>query len=197
MKEIFAIQRRNSRNFAFHYFFEQFIHAFSPKWRIQCTHFVNHAAQRPYITLCIVRIVFPNFRTCIVRCSSLSVQKFLFSHFRYIQISKLSVLLSILVKQKNVRTFKISMQNIQSMQWVQPFSNLNHNFPNVSFLKELLTLFKLSDFLKEISAITILHDNAQINIILYKRFFVRYYIWMTYWSENSDFIQCIFFFFHR
>lgn len=49
------------------------LHVFGLEWRFQCDHLVNDATKTPYIAFDIVRLILPNFGTCVVGCPSLGV----------------------------------------------------------------------------------------------------------------------------
>jgi hypothetical protein len=68
--------------------------------------------------------------------------------------------------------------------------------PDLLFCEQLpVSLFR-SDNLQDVTAISVLHHNAQaVGLILEKSFFVTNYIRVIDTCENSDFVECVFFFF--
>lgn len=70
-------------------FLIQTTHIGSLKWRFQCYHLIKYTAQRPNVTLEVIRFILPNFRACIVWRASLSIIKVsLINDFGYIHITK-------------------------------------------------------------------------------------------------------------
>lgn len=51
------------------------VHVNGFKRRVKGRHFVNHAAQRPDVAFVVVRLVFPDLGTCVVRRARLSVEQ--------------------------------------------------------------------------------------------------------------------------
>jgi hypothetical protein len=102
--------------------FEQTIHVISTEWWDKCAHLINYTAQRPNVTFVIVRLVFPNFRTRIVRSTSLSIKKTLFSYFTDIKVSQLCIVILI---EKDVCAFHVSMEDTQIMKSLKASYRLN------------------------------------------------------------------------
>jgi hypothetical protein len=77
--------------------------------RVQRSHFVDYAPQRPDIAFVVVRLVSPHLRACVVRRARLSVkQTILLGYLRYIQIAQYEGTVGL---KKNVRRLQISVQN--------------------------------------------------------------------------------------
>lgn len=65
------------------------IHVLSSEGRLECGHLIDHASKTPDIRLVIIRLVFPNLRTSIVRSSSLSIEESILGDLRNIHVSQL------------------------------------------------------------------------------------------------------------
>ena len=125
----------------------------------------------------------------------MSFQNSSFSNFRNIQITKFH---HSVFRKEDIGTFYISMDDLFIMERFQAQHHLVENGPNVSFLGKARGLFSIVDFSLEITIVTIFHHDAEaIGMRLEESFFVSGDIWMLNRSQNSYFIQCIFFFFLR
>ena len=120
------------------YFFIKNLNIFSFERRMQRTHFVYNAAKRPYIWFSVIRFIFPDFRTGIVRCSSLSIcHLFLLAlHFRDVHIAYFIDA----CWTENICRFKVAMEYAFRMEELQSWKYLGCSFPNFFLGQECFLL---------------------------------------------------------
>ena len=105
---------RNFWIFSLLNFFVKTFNIFTLKRWMKSTHLINNTSKRPNIWSCIIRLIFPNFRTCIIRSSCLSIGHLflLCLYFRYIHISNLKGS----SRKKDICSFEVSMKNAFRMK---------------------------------------------------------------------------------
>ena len=145
---------RNSRIFAFNNLLVKSLHIICTKRWVQCAHFVKNASQRPNITLRIIRHVTPYFRTSIIRSTSLSVTEPFLHYFRYVEITKFGLHISI---QEYVGTFHISVQNLPIVKSFKSTYNLDKYVPYLLFFDVGFTFLIATYFLEHITVVGVLH----------------------------------------
>ena len=64
--------------------------------------------------------------------------------------------------QKHICTLQVPMHDIQIMKWLKPVDNLNRYFPKFVFSETAFIFLALLYLLKEVSIISIFHDDAKI-----------------------------------
>lgn len=87
--QITWILRRNRWIYSLNNLLIKTIHIIGSKRRIQSAQLIQNTSNWPYIRFRIIRLIFPDLRTSIIRCSSLCLEHSTFGNFRNIQISKL------------------------------------------------------------------------------------------------------------
>ena len=94
------------------------IHITSLEWRSKSGHFINDTSQGPYITLEVVRTVFPDFWARIVRRACLGMQEafLVVDHLRNVEVSQLALTCG---TDQNIGAFNIAMHYVEVMQGFQ------------------------------------------------------------------------------
>lgn len=105
----------------------------------------------------IVGLVSPDFRTCVVRRTGLSVEEPLLSDLGYIHISEFRR--AILV-QEDVGALQISMEDSDVVERLEATHDLDEDAPDVVFSDILLLLLMRGNFLEEIAVIGVFHYNT-------------------------------------
>ena len=133
-------------------------HRLGPERRQKSDHLVKDAACRPYIAPVIVRHVLPYLRARIVGSSRLSAHKTTFYYSRHIHVTEFD---NALLRQEDIGALNVSVTDSQIMQGLETSHNLNEKVPDL-FLGELsIALLVVIDHHEEITAIRILHHNAE------------------------------------
>ena len=138
-------------------FLVQALHVVRAERRIQRAHLVQHAAQRPNITLRIVRHVAPYFGACVVRRARLCVTEALLDNLGDVKITQLGLHISV---QENIRTLHITVENLTVVQGFQSTNNLNEYVPDFLFLDVGLPLLITTYFLENISVVSVFHNQT-------------------------------------
>ena len=146
------------RELALYHLLVKTLHVISAEGRNQSAHFVEHTAQRPYVTLGVVWHVAPNLWTRIVRSSCLCIAESFLNNFRDVEISKLGLHV---LEQKEVCAFHISVEDAALMECPQSSYNLNKDIPDLFLLDVGLSLLIVTDFLENVSVVCILHHETQ------------------------------------
>lgn len=135
------------------------LHVIRSKGWFECDHLVENTAQRPNVTFDVVWLIPPNLRASVVGRPGLGVvQAFLVSNFGHIHVSKQRLVVR---GEKNVGTFEVSMHDAQVVKRLQPLDHLDEHFPNLLLVEVVARLLVLNDFLKEVTVVGVLHDNAE------------------------------------
>ena len=79
------------REFPFDDLFIETLHVIGAERGNQSTHLIKDAAERPDITLRVIRLIAPYFWACVIWCASLRVTQSLFHNLTHIEISKLGL----------------------------------------------------------------------------------------------------------
>ncbi len=88
------------------------------------------------------------------------------------------------------------MEDALLMQYIQPDENLGSSFPDLPFSKFGFGLLMICDFLLQITAIGIFHDDTQeIKGLIVEGFLVGDDIFGLDGCEDSDFVEGVLFFF--
>jgi len=82
---------RNARVLALDHLLVQALHVVGPERRIQSAHLVQHATQRPNVTLRVVRHVAPHFRACVVGRAGLRVTEALLDDLGDVEVAELGL----------------------------------------------------------------------------------------------------------
>ena len=138
--------------------FENFFDCVPPKRRHAANHLVKNAAKRPDITLAVVRLVAPNLWTSIIRRSSLSVAQTFFNDLADVEITQLRLHV---LKQEQIRTLHIAMQNATDVEGAESADDLNEDVPDLLLLDVGLPLLIVTDFLEDVAVVGVLHHKAQ------------------------------------
>ena len=114
-------------------------------------------------------------------------------HFGNIEIAQLN---DSCLSEEQVCTLDVSVADFEVVERLEASYNLDEVMPDLLFCEQLpVSLFR-SDNLQDVTAISVLHHNAQaVGLILEKSFFVTNYIRVIDACEDSDFVECVFFFF--
>ncbi len=107
----------------------------SSKRRLKSTHLIQQYSERPYIAFEIVRFVFNDLWTQVIRCTnySLSVIDCRLEHFGYTEITKLY---NPLLSQEDVLGLQISMQNLPIMYMLDCQTDLSEEVQNLVLCKK-------------------------------------------------------------
>ena len=89
------------------------LHTFRTEWRIEGTHLINDASERPNVTLLIIRFLLPDFWASIVRRSRLCVQHAILSNFTHIKVAHFKCAVRAL---EDIGGFEVSVENVSIMQ---------------------------------------------------------------------------------
>lgn len=81
------------------------------EWHLKCAKFINQTSQGPNIAFAAIFLSRPNFRTCVVRRSSLRRAKAVLCYFRHIEVSEFCDSLH----EENIGALDISMDYIVFM----------------------------------------------------------------------------------
>lgn len=149
------------------------VHICSLERRRQCDHFVEDTAQRPYITLIIVGLIFPYLWRCIIGRASLREEHTIFlGLFGNIQVAKFNNAIEL---KENVGRFEISVQDLLLMESLQASGHLDETIPHFPLQKKFTFFFVLEYLIVEVATICELHHYAQWMWVLVKKgLFVRY-----------------------
>jgi len=93
----------------------------------------------------VIRLIFPNFGTSIIRSTCLSIQKAFLSYFGNIHITKLGG--SIFVEEY-ISALKISVEDIDVVERLKASNDLNKYPPNFIFMDIMLLLLMRSNLLE-------------------------------------------------
>jgi len=170
-------------------------HVVCSEGRHQRAHLVEDAAQGPDVTLGVVGHVSPHLRTGIVGCTSLSVTQALLYYFRDVEVSQLGLHV---LEQKDVRALHVTMQNPSLVESVEATDDLNEDVPDLLLLEVGLSLLIVTDLLKYVAVISILHDQAQSRTrFVNKGIFISNDVGVVNRGQNSHFVQRILLLFVR
>lgn len=133
-------------------------HALGSERRVQRAHLVNNAAQRPNVTLFVVRFLLPDFRARVVRRSRLSVQHAVLRDLAHVQIAHL---VCAVLALKDVGRLQVSVENVAIVQGFQARSHLHERLPNFPLLKLSGVLLVVHNLLVQVAHARKLHDDAQ------------------------------------
>jgi hypothetical protein len=64
--------------------------------------------------------------------------------------------------EENIGTFQVSVHNVQIMQCSQPMHDLYGHFPNIILCEITFLLLIPLNLLKEVSIVSVLHDDAKV-----------------------------------
>ena len=149
LNKIRQLLRKGPRYFrieAFLHPLKQSLHVVSLKRRLQSNEFINDTSKRPNVALKVVGFVSPNLWTCIVWRTGLSViEALLVGNFGNVHVAQLNRLIMV---QKYVCRFEISVHYIQIMKRLQTINHLDSNLPKFVFCKLCLGLLTFLDFLE-------------------------------------------------
>lgn len=148
----------DSREFAFNYLLVETLHVVCSERRHEGAHLVEHAAERPNVTLAVVRLVAPHLRTGIVGRSCLSVTQPLLDNLRDVQVSKFRLHV---LKEKQIGTLHVPVENTTHVKGFYTSDNLNEDIPDFFLFDVGLTLLIVTDLLKDVAIVRILHHQAQ------------------------------------
>ena len=82
------------------------------------------------------------------------------------------------------------------MHRLKPLYYMHKHFPDLSLLEESLRLLMILNFLKQVSIVSVLHDNAEgAGRVVKESFLVAYHEFAVDRSQYSYFVQSILFFF--
>lgn len=206
MIQLIRINFRYSRELPLEHPLVQPVHILRPKWRNQSAYLINYAPKRPDVTLGVIWQVFPDFRTCIVGRSCLSIEHSLFSHFRNVKISEFCHFMRLLILlvehinfirtrcvviKKNVGWLEISVKDVHDMQLLQASDNGYEYLPNYGFIHVTLWLLASANLLIEISVVSILHHYAQVFVLVSKCFFISHDVRVVNRSQDPHFVKGI------
>jgi len=147
----------NSRVLPLDYFFKQSLHIVSSEGRYQTAHLVEDASQAPNVAFDIVRHVFPDLRTRVVGRTCLGIAKTFFRNLTDVEVSQLGLHI---LKEKDIRTFHVPMQDLANVKSSQATHDLDEDVPDFFFLYVSLSFLVTADLLKYVAAIRIFHNKA-------------------------------------
>jgi len=130
------------------------LHVICSEWRLERYRFVQDATKRPYITLVIVGLVPPHLWAGIVRSACLCVEHAFLGYFGHVHVSQLCGAIFV---EKDICTLKISVKDHYLMKAPKPPDHLNEHAPYVLLLKQGIILLVVTDLLKEVSRVSVLH----------------------------------------
>lgn len=140
---------------AFEDLFIETLHVICRKGRLKCNDLIEDTAERPDVTLDVVRFVPPNLGACIVRGASLCVvQATLVGNLRHVHVSKLG---SKILIEENVRTLEVSVHDVEVMHSFEAPDDLNKDAPNILLGESRPLLLMLRDLLEQVTVICVLH----------------------------------------
>ena len=97
------------------------------------------------------------------------------------------------------------MQNLAFVENLEAPDDLDEDIPDFLFLDIGLPFLVVTDLLKDVSVVGILHDEtiSEVSLyycylperaarVVYEGFLVRHYVWVTYGSQNSNLIEGVF-----
>ena len=148
----------NPREFTLDDLLVEALHIVGTEWRDKRTHLVQDTAERPNVTLAIVRLVTPDLRTSVVGCSCLSVTQALFNDLTDVEISQFSLHV---FKEEQIGTLHVTMQDLADVERAKSTDDLNENVPDLLLLDVGLPFLVVADLLEDVTIIGILHDEAQ------------------------------------
>ena len=105
----------------------------------------------------IIWLISPNLRTCVVRGTSLGVEKAFLCHFRHVHVSELSCAVFV---QEDVCRLQISVEDLYVVEGLETSNHLDEYFPNFFFLDVLLVLLVGRYFLEKVSVVRVFHHDA-------------------------------------
>lgn len=133
MVQLIRVDLWDPRKLSFEHPLVEAVHVFGPKRWYQSTYLIYDTAQRPDIALAIIGEILPNLWRSIVGRSRLCIEHSLLRHLGHIEITELghlmdllvlsikniNVLRWIIVVQKHIGAFQISMKNVHHMQLLE------------------------------------------------------------------------------
>ena len=179
----------NPREFALNHFFVETLHIVGSERRHQGTHLVEDATERPDVTLAIVWLITPHFRTCVVRSARLRVTETFLNDLTDIKVSKFGLHV---LKEEQIRTLHVSVENPAHMECPQPPHDLYKDVPDLLLFNVGLSLLIVAYFLKYIAVISVLHHEAQTRSrLIDESIAIRYHIRVIYRCQDPHFVECI------
>ena len=181
------------REFPLDDFFVEALHVISSEWWHERTHLVKNAAERPDITLAVIRLVAPHFGTRVVRGASLRVTEAFLDDFGDVKIAQFSLHV---FKKEQVCTLHISVENAPHVKGSQASDNLNKDVPDLLLLDVGLSFLVVTDFLENITVVCIFHYQTEAGCrFINEGISISNDIRMVNRGQNTHFIQGVFFLF--
>ncbi len=153
---------------------------------------IQDTSQGPNITTVVVTFIVPDFRTCVIRSSSLSHCELSIHDLRYVQVAQFSNS----IHEKDVGWLDVSMDDFVWMEHFQASQLIIGDLPDevlVEFM--ILSCFLLCQALK-VSSICVLHDYTKnVILLLEKGALVLDDVWGVNWCQQTNFIESVIFFF--
>mmetsp|Transcript_11534 Transcript_11534/g.17392 ORF Transcript_11534/g.17392 Transcript_11534/m.17392 type:complete len:202 (-) Transcript_11534:470-1075(-) len=89
IRQVFGVLLRDFLVGALQHSLVEPVHILSPEGWLESSHFIDHTAKGPNIGLAVVRLILPDLRGSIIRCSRLGIKQPLLSNLRDIQVAQL------------------------------------------------------------------------------------------------------------
>lgn len=124
---------------------------------MQSKSFIKDTPKRPNVTLAVVRLIIPNFRTSIIGSSRLRIKEACFGHFGNIHVAKASR--AIFIEEK-ISGLDISVEHFQVVEFFESTHSSYRDAPDLLFSELVVVLFELRDFLKKVSVVSEVHHDA-------------------------------------
>ena len=143
--------------FTFDHFLVEALHVVSSERGYKSTHFVQDTTQRPNVTFRVIGHVSPNLGACIIGRTGLGITQSLLYDFGNIKISKFGLHIPI---QEDVGTFHVSVQDFALVKYLEASDDLDEDVPDLLLFDVGFSLLVVTDLLKYVSVICILHHQA-------------------------------------
>ena len=159
LPKVVGVSLGNSLKLPFNDPFEEPLHVISCKGGFEGNHFIDDTPEGPDVTFDVVRLVSPDFRTCVIGGTSLGVvEAFLVGYFGDIHVAELD--LPVLI-EKDVCALQVSVHNLKVVHGFQPPYDLDQNLPYLLLLKLPLLILLVRDLLEQVPKVCELHHYAK------------------------------------